>query len=495
MERSDMELVRDYGRHQSEQAFRTLVERHINVVYAVALRQTGDHETAQDVAQTVFLDLATKASRLPDRTILSGWLYRATRFASANFRRAEARREHWERHASPLEPYSMDSEPDHFSQAAPLLDEALDELPEIDRAAILLRFFEKRSLDEVGRALGTTEAAAKMRLSRAIERLRQLFRRRGLAISTSVVLALLATQSAPAAPAGLAATIATAAIVKNASGATVLATKGTLKFMAQAQAHKFAASTVALLLAASTAVVVQESMPGSVAADAPAPEPPKAAPAATVKPAESKVLVFRNQPSWNRNPDFEDVLSDLGLEFDVKESSEMASADLAPYRFVVIPGAQWRTDFYQTFNANQDRFSRYVTNGGVLVLELNGAENDGVTLPLGVTVAKHGSRDNIILAPQHPAVAPFIGRHIRASYASHGFLQNVPTNAIILAAEALDDMPDLTKPTYVEYPHGSGRVIAACQCFHDQDRSNRGPLMPSLLTYAAGKRWFSAPKK
>ncbi len=489
-----MELVRAYGRHQSEQAFRTLVERHVDVVYAVALRQTGDRQTAQDVAQTVFLDLASKARRLPDQTILSGWLYRATRFAAANVRRAQARREHWERNAAPMEPPSMESEPDHVSQAAPLLDEALDELPEIDRAAILLRFFERRSLGEVGRALGTTEAAAKMRVSRAIERLRQLFRRRGLAVSASVVLALLSAQSAPAAPAGLAATIATAAILQNAGGATVLATKGALKFMAHAQAHKLAASTAALLLAASTAIVVHESMPCSVAADAPPPEP-KVAAATPAKPAAAKVLVFRNQPSWNRNPDFEDKLSDLGLDFEVKDSSEMAATELAPYRFVVIPGAQWRTDFYQTFNANQDRFSRYVTNGGVLVLELNGAENDGVTLPLGVTMAKHGSRDNLILTPQHPAVAPFLGRHIRASYASHGFLENVPTNAVILATEALDDMPDPTKPTYVEYPFGSGRVIAACQCFHDQDKSGRGPLMPSLLNYAAGRNWYTPRKK
>jgi hypothetical protein len=97
-------------------------------------------------------------------------------------------------------------------------------------------------------------------------------------------------------------------------------------------------------------------------------------------------------------------------------------------------------------------------------------------------------------APQHPILLPLGGQTIHANYASHGYLENVPEDALILVTEMDGDQPDLDKPTFVEYAHGNGRVIAACQCFHDQDRSGRGPLMGSAIEYAAAKRWFS-PKR
>src|SRR5882757_8675241 len=147
MEASDLELLREYVRDQSEQAFRLLVERHVNMVHALALRQTADAHLAQDVTQAVFIVLAEKAGSIPKNTILTGWLFRATRFAAANVCRAEARREHWEQKAAQMEPPTR---PDpELEQIAPLLNEALEELPERDRVAILLRFFESKSMTEV----------------------------------------------------------------------------------------------------------------------------------------------------------------------------------------------------------------------------------------------------------------------------------------------------------------------------------------------------------
>src|SRR5688572_11384779 len=188
MEPNDMELVREYARNHSEQAFRTLVERHINVVYAVALRQAGNAQLAEDVTQAVFIVLAEKAASIPKNTILAGWLFRATRFAAANVRRAEARREHWEQKAAQMEPQSPSES--ELEQVTPLLNEALEELPDLDRAAILLRFFETKSMEEVGRTLGTTESAAKMRLSRAVEKLRLIFRRRGVALPSAALIGI-----------------------------------------------------------------------------------------------------------------------------------------------------------------------------------------------------------------------------------------------------------------------------------------------------------------
>jgi len=100
MEMEDLELLRDYAENNSEQAFRTLVDRHLNMVYATALRQVGDAHLADEVAQTVFLTLASKSRSISSKTILAGWLFRAARFAAAKAQRARSRREHWERQAA-----------------------------------------------------------------------------------------------------------------------------------------------------------------------------------------------------------------------------------------------------------------------------------------------------------------------------------------------------------------------------------------------------------
>jgi hypothetical protein len=239
-------------------------------------------------------------------------------------------------------------------------------------------------------------------------------------------------------------------------------------------------------------------MPSLRAADA---EPGKAAkdkseakPTVAAANAPTKVLVFRNVRSWRRKMDFEEVLTNLGFQFEVKPSTDMESADLAPYNFIIIPGAQWQENYYHDYADNAARFDRYVTNGGTLVLELNGAEQDGITLPGGVTMAKHGSTDNIITVPDHPILLPLAGKPIHANYASHGYLKNVPKGALILVTEGADDQPIMDKPTFLEYACGKGRVIAACQCFHDQDGSGRGPLMEGTINYAAERQWF-VPKK
>ena len=212
--------------------------------------------------------------------------------------------------------------------------------------------------------------------------------------------------------------------------------------------------------------------------------------------ASSKLLIFRNIPSWNRNPDFEDACRTLGLTVDEKNSSAMKSTTLSNYRVIVIPGAQWETSFYSDFARASQAFDKYVQDGGTLVFELNGAENDGITLPGGPTMVRHAGTDNLIVMPQHPALLPLAKRpRITANLASHGYLAKVPANALVLVTvmNERDGTSDKTKPTYVEYSHGKGRIIAACQCFHDQDNSGRGPLMPAVLTYAMAGKWH-APK-
>jgi hypothetical protein len=208
-----------------------------------------------------------------------------------------------------------------------------------------------------------------------------------------------------------------------------------------------------------------------------------------------RALVFRDIPSWNRHPDFEDVLRDLAFQYDAKPSSDMSRTELSQYAFIVIPGAQWGTNYYKAFADNAPVLDRYVRDGGTLVVEMNGAERAGITLPGGVSMVLHPAFDNLITLPNHPILAPLAGKpRITANLASHGYLMGVPSGALVLAAEMARSQiaADMTRPTFVEYSYGKGHVIAAAQCFHDQDDSGRGPLMATVLKYAAAGQWFSS---
>jgi len=161
----DKQLLRFYVENGSEAAFASLVERHLNLVYSAAMRQVRNPDMARDVVQQVFTDLARKAPFLPNRVIIAGWLHQATVFAAAGLIRTEMRRKAREQEAMQM----LDTNsPDHWNRLAPLLDAALDQLAARDRDVLLLRFFEGRSLRELGLVLGLGEEAARKRVSRAL---------------------------------------------------------------------------------------------------------------------------------------------------------------------------------------------------------------------------------------------------------------------------------------------------------------------------------------
>src|SRR5678816_1650461 len=169
---SDGELLGRYVRDQSDDAFAELVRRHLNLVYSAALRQVdGDAHTAEDIAQRVFTELARQARRLQEHPTLAGWLHTTTRQIAGHHRRSGQRRARREQEAYAMQEQNPTSETDEWRQLRPVLDEAMQELPESDRLALLLRFFEGQELRRVGEVLGLTENAARMRVQRALEKL------------------------------------------------------------------------------------------------------------------------------------------------------------------------------------------------------------------------------------------------------------------------------------------------------------------------------------
>ncbi len=248
-ESDDMGLLREYAWGHSEQAFASLVARHIDLVYSAALRQVGNHHQAEEITQAVFVILARKARSLGPRTVLAGWLFRTARLTAANYLRTEIRRARREQEAfMRSDPNENTGEPWH--EVAPLLNDAIAALGESDRNAIVLRFLQGKDFKQVAAALGATESAAQMRVGRALEKLRKLFARRGVMLSAGALGALLTANASHAAPAGLAASVCAAAVHGASMTASTLGlVKGTLKLMAWTKT-KFAIGATVLVVVA-----------------------------------------------------------------------------------------------------------------------------------------------------------------------------------------------------------------------------------------------------
>ncbi len=211
---SDHELLKRYATTGAEEPFAELVRRHLNLVWGAAKRVSGNAELARDVAQIVFTDLARKAAQLPSSTVLEGWLYRAACHAASKQIRSEIRRGQREQlamHDQQLLSPSAD-EVKAVEALQSMLDAALAELSEPDRDAVVVRFLAGRSFAEVGRILGTNDDAAQKRVQRALERLRESFRKRGVPIGGGLVAAALVSAGTQAAPAGLTAIVTSAAL-------------------------------------------------------------------------------------------------------------------------------------------------------------------------------------------------------------------------------------------------------------------------------------------
>jgi uncharacterized protein (TIGR03435 family) len=258
-ETDDISLLREFAEADSEPAFTELVSRHLNLVYSAALRSTGNPHAAQEISQAVFILLARKAKGFSAKVVLSGWLYQTTRLTAANWLRGEIRRQKREEEAY-MQSTLNEPAPETWPQIAPLLEDAMGRLGQRDRDAIVLRYFENKSLVEVGAAIGASEDAAKMRVNRALEKLRNIFAKHGADLTTAAGIAeAISANSVHTAPVGLVKTISAVAIAKGAaaSASTLTLVKGAATIMAWSTKTTIVAGAAALLAISTATVAVK----------------------------------------------------------------------------------------------------------------------------------------------------------------------------------------------------------------------------------------------
>ena len=260
--KDDRQLLSHYAEERSESAFAELVSRHIDMVYSAALRVVrGDAHLAKDIAQMVFTDLARKAASLPSGVLLAGWLYRSASFTAVKAVRSERRRREREQTAMQFIAQNDETEGD-WEQIAPDIDKALNELSEADRDAIVLRFLKRCDFRAVASALGVSEDAAQKRVSRALEKLRDMLRPTpaGAKWTVTALASVLATDAVTAAPAGLASSIITTSLGAATAISGVGAGLTVLKVMGMTKLQIAAAAAVVLGVVTTPIAVQQRSL-------------------------------------------------------------------------------------------------------------------------------------------------------------------------------------------------------------------------------------------
>jgi RNA polymerase sigma factor (sigma-70 family) len=246
--------LRDYIERRSESAFGELVRRHVDLVYSAALRMVRDSHLAEDITQNVFIAAASRARQLAEQSVLSAWLHRTTQNIAFNAIRSEVRRRTREQKAAIMNESTFCEPGALWNRIAPHLDTLVGKLNRTERDAILLRYFERKSTREMAQILGTSEDAAQKRVSRAVERLRELFARHGVTADALGLVLTLSAYAVQTAPAGLAAAVSTTVLAGTGSAAAATGIVIKAITMTTLQKTLVAATGVAFL---ATLLVVQ----------------------------------------------------------------------------------------------------------------------------------------------------------------------------------------------------------------------------------------------
>ena len=254
MAMDDVELLWEYGRSRSPEAFATVAARYVDLIYSAALRQVRDPHVADDVTQAVLIVMMNKASKLPPGTILAGWLLKVTRYASLDVMKLESRRK---RHEQAAAHDRAAAPPSTWEQIAPVMDEALLKLKSEDRDAVVLRFLMNKSPEEIAWVMGVSEEAARQRVSRAIQKLRDIFARRGITTMEDALGAVLSANAVlPAPPAMAAIAKSIAAAGSGGSAPPSVIAKGTAKMLNSAKMKIAVTSAIGTTIIVVTVVLL-----------------------------------------------------------------------------------------------------------------------------------------------------------------------------------------------------------------------------------------------
>lgn len=258
---ADNDLLARFAETGCEESFAVLVHRHIHLVYSVAARHAANTDNAQEITQAVFTLLARKAASFRGKTVVSGWLYHAARLTAANHRRTEIRRFKREQEAYMRSLAEQTPEPQPaWEELKPYLDEAMGSLRATDRDAIVLRYFENRSLAETSRTLGVAERAGQKRVARALEKLRQILLKRGVISTATTLAAVLSAHSVQAAPAAIATTISATALKGSiVASPFLILIKQTLNIMAWTKAKTITATAIVILLGGGATMAIKRA--------------------------------------------------------------------------------------------------------------------------------------------------------------------------------------------------------------------------------------------
>lgn len=258
---NDAELLREFVKHHSDAAFAGLVKNHVNLVYSVALRMVRDAALAEDVTQSVFIQLAQKAPTLREGHALPGWLYRVTHCQAANAVRSEQTRRRLETEAT------MQTQPEDNTSWKHIesdLDDAMSTLNAEEQNLVVMRFFQNQNWRDISAAVALSEDTVQRRVDRAIEKLRSFFAQRGVAVSCAVIGMALSANAVQAAPVGLVSGVTAASLAK-AAGAN---SSGLLSGFKALLANKAAVLLgVSAVVGVSVAVVTSTSKQATTAAD------------------------------------------------------------------------------------------------------------------------------------------------------------------------------------------------------------------------------------
>lgn len=253
MDVSDSDLLALYTREGDEDAFATVVKRHLSMVYSAALRQVRIPALAEEVSQVVFLELARAGGKIGSEVRVSNWLYKVTHRRAVDLLRRETSRQSREAGALILAQNETESDWDPLEEC---LDAALIELPPLDRAAVILRYIEGQSLIEVGRALGTSENAAQKRVGRALDVLRARLESQGVRVGVRGLILVLSKSAANFAPSTLVGSILSAA---SAASATPLSAVTVLPFSVMTIKKSILTGTVVILAGVAVYLALESS--------------------------------------------------------------------------------------------------------------------------------------------------------------------------------------------------------------------------------------------